>query len=139
MSPFDWLKSITVTKQPWNSFSEEGKDGFNAFIINKALSFNKDYIKIVEIAMLYPLPNEKLYEFYCNMLPKKNIWNKWIKSQNLFNEDELNHIAKYFECSTREAKEIINLLDVEDKKIILLEIKGIEDNFKKTKKSKKKT
>jgi hypothetical protein len=37
-SPFDWLKQITVTKKPWDSFTDEDRAGFNAFIINKALS-----------------------------------------------------------------------------------------------------
>ena len=32
MTPFDWLKQITVEKRDWSSFTEEEQDGFNAFI-----------------------------------------------------------------------------------------------------------
>lgn len=134
MTPFDWVKCITVTKQPWDTFTDEDKDSFNAFIINKTLSFNKDYIQVIEIAMLYPLPNEKLYQFYCNMLPKKAIWNKWIKSNVKHNEEEVKTLAEYFECSTREVKDFLENLDSSTKSIILLELKGVEDKPKKKKK-----
>ena len=130
-TPFDWLRAITVTKQPWDTFTDEDKDGFNAFIINKALSFNKDYIQVVEIAMMYPMPPEKLYQFYCNMLPKKQIWNKWIKSQVEYNEEELTTLSQYFECSTREVKDFIGLLEDQEKGVILLEIKGVSNDKKK--------
>lgn len=138
MTPFEWLKCITVTKQPWDTFTDEDKEGFNHFIINKALSFNKDYIQVVEIAMLYPMPNEKLYQFYCNMLPKKPIWNKWIKSNVSYNEEEIKQLAHYFECGTREVKDFVNLLDSQEKFIILSELKGVEDKPKKKKKNDKK-
>ena len=83
MTPFDWLKQITVEKRDWNSFTEEEQQGFNPFIINKALSFNKDYIQIVEMAMVYPMPPQKLYEFYRDVIPKKPIWkDKYYKPIN---------------------------------------------------------
>ena len=138
MTPFDWIKCITVTKQPWESFTDEDREGFNAFIINKALSFNKDYIQVVEIAMLYPLTNEKLYQFYCKMLPKKQIWNKWVKSSKNHNEEEIKTLADYFECSTREIKDSLENLDSLAKDVILLEVKGLEDKPKKKKKNDKK-
>ena len=88
-SPFDWLKQITVTKKPWDSFTDEDRAGFNAFIINKALSYNQQYIPIVEIAMAYPMPNDKLYDFYKDIIPKKPMWNKWVKSNVKWDEDEI--------------------------------------------------
>lgn len=131
MTPFDWLKQITVEKREWNSFTEEEQSGFNSFIINKALSFNKDYIQIVEIAMMYPMPPDKLYDFYKDTIPKKSIWNKWVKSQEVFNEEELKFISEYFECSQRESKDILNVLAPHEKDLIVLEIKGLENDKKK--------
>lgn len=139
MSPFDWIKQITCEKRDWDSFTDEDKEGFVPFIINKALSYNKDYIQIVEMAMYYSMPHDKLYDFYKDVIPKKPIWNKWIKSQVSFDEQELQLIAEYFECSLREAKDIVNLLDFQDKNLILLEVKGLDDKPKKSKKSKKKS
>ena len=131
MTPFDWLKQITVEKREWNSFTEDEQSGFNGFIINKAHSFNKDYIQIVEMAMTYPMPPQKLYEFYKDVIPKKPMWNKWIKSQEQFNEEELKFISEYFECSQRESKDIVTLLDSQEKDVILLEVKGLENDKQK--------
>ena len=138
MTPFDWVKQITVEKREWNSFTEEEQSNFNPFIINKALSFNKDYIQVVEMAMVYPMPPQKLYEFYRDVIPKKPIWNKWIKGQVNFDEEELKFISEYFECSQRESKDIVTLLDSQEKGIILSELKGVEDKPKKKKKNDKK-
>ena len=131
MTPFDWLKHITVEKRDWSSFTEEEQSGFNNFIINKALSFNKEYIQVVEMAMLYPMPPNKLYDFYKDVIPKKPMWNKWVKSNVKWDEEELQSIATYFECGTREAKDLLDLLALDDKIIILNEIKGIDKKPKK--------
>ena len=131
MTPFDWLKQITVEKRDWSSFTEEEQSGFNSFIINKALSFNKNYIQIVEMAMLYPMPPDKLYDFYKDIIPKKPMWNKWIKPNISWNDEELQLLAIYFECGTREVKDFIELLVDEDKNIILNELKGINKKPKK--------
>lgn len=131
MSPFDWLKQITVEKKPWDSFSDEDKDGFNAFIINKALSYNQHYIPIVEMAMTYPMPNDKLYDFYKDAIPKKQVWNKWIKSNVKWDEEEIKTLANYFECGTKDVKDFYSLLDIESKSIILNEINGFEGKPKK--------
>lgn len=131
MSPFDWLKQITIEKKPWDSFSDEDKDGFNAFIINKALSYNQHYIPIVEMAMTYPMPNDKLYDFYKDAIPKKQVWNKWIKSNVKWDEEEIKTLANYFECGTKDVKDFYSLLDIESKSIILNEINGFEGKPKK--------
>jgi hypothetical protein len=131
MGPFEWLKQITVEKRDWSSFTEDEQSGFNSFIINKALSFNKNYIQIVEMAMLYPMPPDKLYDFYKDIIPKKPMWNKWIKPNISWNDEELQLLAIYFECGTREVKDFIELLVDEEKNIILNELKGIDKKPKK--------
>jgi hypothetical protein len=137
MGPFEWLKQITVEKREWSSFTEEEQNGFNAFIINKALSFNKDYIQIVEMAMLYSMPPDKLYDFYKDIIPKKPMWNKWVKSNVKWDEEEIQTLATYFECGTREVKEFLEILSLEEKDVILLELKGFEGKKKNGKRKKK--
>ena len=138
MGPFDWLKQITVEKCDWSSFTEEEQGGFNSFIINKALSFNKSYIQVVEMAMLYPMPPDKLYDFYKDIIPKKPMWNKWVKSNVKWDEDEIQVLATYFECGTREVKEFFEILSLEEKNVILLELKGFEGKKKNGKRKKSK-
>ena len=138
MTPFDWLKQITVEKRDWSSFTEEEQSGFNSFIINKALSFNKSYIQVVEMAMLYPMPPDKLYDFYKDIIPKKPMWNKWVKSNVNWNDEELQILATYFECSVREVKDFFEILSLEEKNVILLELKGFEGKKKNGKRKKSK-
>jgi hypothetical protein len=138
MNPFEWLKQITVEKREWSSFTEEEQSGFNSFIINKALSFNKNYIQIVEMAMLYPMPPDKLYDFYKDVIPKKPMWNKWVKPNTSWNDEELQLLATYFECGTREVKDFIEILSLEEKDVILLELKGFEGKKKNGKRKKSK-
>jgi hypothetical protein len=138
MGPFEWLKMITVEKRDWSSFTEEEQSGFNSFIINKALSFNKSYIQVVEMAMLYPMPPDKLYDFYKDIIPKKPMWNKWVKPNISWNDEELQLLAIYFECGTREVKDFIELLVDEEKNTILNELKGIDKKPKKKNEKRKK-
>jgi hypothetical protein len=54
---------------------------------------------------------EKIYKFYCEFLPKKSVYSKYIKgTKTKVNEDLLQYISKYYECSFREAEEYITLL-----------------------------
>jgi hypothetical protein len=135
ITPFFWIKQITVDKNEWSSFSETEKKVFNPFLIHKALSYNKYYLPIVEIAMAYPMPNDKLYDFYKDVIPQKQMFNKWVKSNIQWDEEEIKALAQYFECGTHEVKDFYTLLDLKDKSIILNEIKGFESK-KKVKKKK---
>lgn len=126
ITPFFWIKQITVDKNEWSSFSETEKKVFNPFLIHKALSYNKYYLPIVEIAMAYPMPNDKLYDFYKDVIPQKQMFNKWVKSNIQWDEEEIKALSQYFECGTHEVKDFYTLLDLKDKSIILNEIKGFE-------------
>lgn len=85
--------------------------------------------------MLYPMPPDKLYDFYKDIIPKKPMWNKWVKSNVKWDEDEIQVLATYFECGTREVKEFLDLLSLEEKNVILLELKGFEGKTKTKKKN----
>lgn len=138
ITPFFWIKQITVDKNDWNTFSETEKKVFNPFLIHKALSYNRYYLPIVELAMTYSMPNDKLYDFYKDVIPQKQMWNKWVKSNIKWDEEEIKALAQYFECGTHEVKDFYTLLDLKDKSIILNEIKGFEDKKKRKKKNDKK-
>ena len=53
MTPFDHLKNLHTKKKNWNDFNDEEKKNFNIFIINKALSFNPNYLNIVNLVQKY--------------------------------------------------------------------------------------
>ena len=86
------------------------------------------YIEVANIGQSLPYTDkEKIYKFYCELLPKKSIYSKYVKgTKTKSNEDLLEHISKFYECSFREAEEYISILKKEDMYDILNRY-GIED------------
>jgi hypothetical protein len=121
---FDWLKEITYNKGEWDSFSSEDKKTFNIWMVNKFLSMNQDYIELVNMVQKYNfLDDKQVYTLYKNIIPKRNVFLKFIKGKkDKNNNEELVYLAQYFGCSIREVKDYINLLSKDD-------VKDILDNF----------
>jgi hypothetical protein len=128
MTLFDFLKEITGKKSPWSSFNEEDKKQFNPYMVHKYISMYEPYIEVANIGQSLPhTDKEKIYQFYCNIIPKSNVWLKYIKgTKNKANEDLLKYISMYYECSFREAEEYLTLLSKEEIVNILSKY-GIED------------
>jgi hypothetical protein len=128
MTLFDFLKEITGKKSPWSSFNEEDKKQFNPYMVHKYISMYEPYIEVANIGQSLPhTDKEKIYQFYCGIIPKSNVWLKYIKgTKNKANEDLLKYISMYYECSFREAEEYLTLLSKEEIVNILSKY-GIED------------
>ena len=110
---FDWLKAINTTKPPVESFTDKDWEAWNSYMIHRFLSMNPDYIEVVNYVQDFP-PQEKrmIYSIYKEFIPKNNKWNKYIKSKvKQPNKDLIDHIKDYFECSSKEAKDYLILLD----------------------------
>ena len=109
---FDWLKCINNTKPPVESFTDKDWEVWNSYMVHRFLSMDPDYIDIVnEVQSMPPQSKKEIYSIYKEYIPKNNKWNKYIKSKvKQPNKDLVNHIKGYFECSSREAKEYINML-----------------------------
>lgn len=110
---FNWLDNITVGKQDWDSFEETDRESFNPYIIHRFVSMYEPYVDLVNIAQkIPPAEKEKIYLLYKNMLPKKKIFFKYVKSNYKSSNDELvAKLADYFSCSLGEAEEYSTLLD----------------------------
>jgi len=128
MQIFDWLKQITYEKQSWDSFTEEDKVSFNPYMIHRFLSMNPEYIEFVNLIQNIPYTEkEKIYKLYLYMIPKKNMFLKYIKSSKTKTKEELlQHLASYYECSLHEADEYYHMLHNDTIRDILKK-KGIED------------
>ena len=110
---FDWLKAINNTKPPVESFTDKDWEVWNSYMIHRFLSMNPDYLEIVNYVQDFP-PQEKrmIYNIYREFIPKNNKWSKYVKSKvKQPNTDLVNHIKDNFQCSSKEAKEYITLLD----------------------------
>ena len=124
---FDWLKAINTTKPPVESFSDKDWEVWNSYMIHRFLSMDCSNIELVnEIQEILPTDKEKIYSIYKEFIPKNNKWNKYIKSKTKQpNKDLVEYIKNYFECSSKEAKEYINILGNQEVSRILDQI-GLE-------------
>lgn len=119
VSPFDFVKSITETKE--DIFQGNEKE-YNPFIINKALSFNVDCVFLVRELSKYPdIPKDVQYKYLLNSVEKKKRYGRWVKKDNL--PDEIELIKEAFGYSDDKALSVLPLFN--DKQ--LLELKGILD------------
>jgi len=109
---FDWIKEITVNKRKWSSFSEDDRASFNVYMTHRLLSMVRDYIDIVNYIQTIPHnEKEKVYRIYCDMIPKKNVWSKYIKSsKEHMSDDLLIYISKEYTISLGEAEEYAYIL-----------------------------
>jgi hypothetical protein len=132
MTIFDWLKEITSNKSKWESFTEEEKASFNPYMMHRLLSMNPEYIEFVNLVQTFPYSDkEKIYNIYLYMIPKKNMFHKYIKSSKKKKQESLlKHIANYFECSFGEAEEYIDILRETGVKSILTKL-GVEEKEQK--------
>jgi len=120
MNLFDWLNQITYNKQPWDSFTKEDKDEFNTFMIHRFISMAPDYIDVVNLIQRYPeCPKRKVYQLYCDFLPKKKSFFRYIKSSIKNDKETIDKVAELYQCSTREAKEYLSILNKDQIKDIL--------------------
>ena len=73
---------------------------------------NPDYMELVnEVQIMDPRMKKEIYSIYKEFIPKNNKWNKYIKSKvKQPNKDLVDYIKNYFECSSKEAKEYIDML-----------------------------
>jgi hypothetical protein len=130
---FDWLKEITGDKKPWSSFSEEDHKQFLPFMIHRYISMYEPYLEVANYAQTLPHNDkEKIYQFYCSILPKSNVWLKYVKgSRTKISEELLQPIADFYGVSFGEAEEYIYLLGKDGVKNILEKYGTDEKQIKK--------
>jgi hypothetical protein len=129
---FNILKRINTSKEDWDLIPENERKAFNPWLIHRFLSMNPDYIEVVNIVQKYQyLTDKQVYTIYKNLIPKRNVFLKYIKGKkDKTSAEDIKYLADYFECSTREIKEYIDIVPKE-------ELANILDNFKVTTSKKK--
>lgn len=112
---FDWLNHISYLKTEVDRFSDQDWDKFNSYMIHRFISMYGPYSSLVnELQLLNPLDKKAVYLCYKNILPKKKMFFKYIKSKiKQPDSDLINALINYFKFSEREAKETLSFLDKE--------------------------
>ena len=124
---FDWLKEINYNKRPVSSFNEKDWGIWNSYMVHRFISMDPNYLEIVnEAQRLLPQNKKEIYNIYKEYIPKNQKWNKYIKSKTKkLNTDLLVYLKNYWECSSKEANEYIEVLDTSEI-IRILTSMGIE-------------
>ena len=121
---FDWLQHITLYKTPSEDFSDNDWEKFNSYMVHRFISQSIYYVEIAEYAQsLMPTMKKQIYNFYREMIPKKKVWLKYVKSQTkTVNKDLIECIAKYYEVGKSDALSYIMVMTKEEIPIILGEM-----------------
>ena len=110
ISPFDFVKSINDTKE--NLIIDDwSEDQYNAFIVNKALSFTPDTIIYANEMNSRPHLEKVLqYQFLINIVRKKKRFSKWIKKEKI---EAIDIIKEYYGYNTDKARQAVSILSKE--------------------------
>ena len=117
MNPFEHVKNLHSKKRRWEDFNDEEKKSFNVFIINKTLSFNPNYLNIVNMVQNYTglnqiLSQKEVFNLYFNLLPTQFRFYKWIKgTKTKKDKEKAEYLAMHFKVSTREAYDYLKILN----------------------------
>jgi hypothetical protein len=117
---FDHFRQITFDKKSnyWQSLSEEEQKQYSIYMINRLLSMNIDYIELVDDIQYYNLTPEMSERFYRDVLPKKKIWNKYLKPKQNNTSKDIAIVAEHYQISMREASSYIAHMSESDIKNI---------------------
>ena len=127
MTIFDWLNEISYSKRPWSLFNNEDRESFNPYMINRFISMKENYIDFVNAIQKYSINKESLYNYYCQLIPKRKTFFRYIKpKKNTLNSNLITILAKHFELSEREIKDNYQLIGKDLSQNILQNI-GIDD------------
>ncbi len=117
MSPFDFINSVTYTKEDLFKDDPQANKDYKPYIVNRGLSLYHDTIVQANAMNRYSfLPNEWQFRFLLNSITKKKRWSKWEKADKATNS--LLMVQEYFGYSSEKAKEALRILSDEQLKLI---------------------
>jgi len=118
-NPFDYVNSINQTKKNLMRGSENdtlSEKDYNAFMVNKALSYFPDTILHANLVNQYhQLDKRPQYEFLLNSVRPKKRFAKWVKDAG---DKELEIVCEYYQCNRNLAKDYLSLLSSEQIKFM---------------------
>lgn len=106
MNPFDIVASVSHNKK--RVIDSENEQEYNAFIINRALSYYPDTLMYAQdMNTNHHIPSLLQYNYYLNSLRPKKRFSKWFKKEKL---ETLTAVMQYYGYSYRRAIETMNIL-----------------------------
>ena len=137
MNLFSWINELFVGKRDWDSFSDADKKKFSPFMVNRYLSMGDDFLPFVNHFQKYTIevmPQKSVYQFYCNLLPKKKTYLRYLSGKKeKTNDSVVPFIIKYFEVSKAQAAEYYKLMPKSDLILLLKKFGKSDKEIKKMK------
>lgn len=126
-NPFVFVNAINAHDPSVMTPETEGE--YSAFLTNRALSYHVECIFYAnEMNRYADLDARMQFAYYLNTLPKKKRFSKWHKKED---DETVSAISQYFQCSLSKAREMKDVLSVNDKQSILQRLsKGGVNNEK---------
>ena len=110
MNPFDFVKSITYTKQ--DIMHDLNESEYESFLVNRALSYYQDCLLYAnEMNRRFELSNRLQYHYLLNTIRKRKRFAKWIKPEKI---DDLKIVMEYYQVSRAKAEEYLNIISEND-------------------------
>ena len=110
MNPFDFVKSITYTKQ--DIMHDLNESEYETFLTNRALAYYQDCILYAnEMNRRFELEARLQYHYLLNTIRKRKRFAKWIKSEKI---DDLKIVMEYYQVSRAKAEEYLNIISEND-------------------------
>lgn len=110
MNPFDFLNSINYSKENLIENEQDEKE-YNAFMVNRGLSYFQDTILIAnEMNTNSHLDSKLQYDFLINMIRKRKRFSKWLKPTI---ESDIEAIKEYYGYSNDKAQQVLAILSTE--------------------------
>ena len=87
---------------------EVEEKAYQPFLINKALSYHQDSVFLTnEMNVRHGVDNRLQYQFFLNTLRKRQRFSKW---QKPYVSKKLDTVKEYYQISTRDAKDYVEIL-----------------------------
>lgn len=117
MNFFDFLNSINTTKKNLIEEDPLNEKDYNAFMINRSLSYFADTVMYAnEMNRYAALAKDMQYAFYLNGVKAKKRFSKWHKKDQ--NSEDIKLVMKAYGYSSAKAAAALELLKAEQLDII---------------------
>jgi hypothetical protein len=109
MNPFDYVNSITYTKE--DIMTDLNESEYSPFLTNRSLSYHQDCILYAnEMNRRFDVPHKLQYHYLLNTIRQRKRFAKWHKPKVV---DDLQIVMEYYLVSRSKAEEYLQLLSAD--------------------------
>ena len=128
-NPFDYITSISFSKEDMME-DELGEKEYNAFMVNRGLSYFPDTIMYANEMNLNAQVDKKLqYHYLINIIRPRKRFSKWAKRKD---DVDLQIVMEYFGYNIDKAKSALSILSADSLEFITIKSSVSTENAEAT-------